>query len=117
MKHDKNCPLYKLELQIARNLVESARSHAPLGSHGRLNEIRTFSEKRSYGRRVKLWGVRFPEYKSTMWEPFALAVGRQVVQDNFEGLLTAGYCLSYEVYRGPSYNTLNITFHITKIGS
>ncbi len=110
-KIEKHSTEYAQALNIMDEVRTAFRTQAP-GMHC----IRTFSEARSNGRRLKFWGIRNSHIQPGLLEKHTLKVAaNRVIDEHIKGLRMAGWKLECESFDGNYYGLHNVVFHLTKI--
>lgn len=108
---EKHTTEYTQALNIMDEVRTAFRTQAPA-----MHCIRTFSEARSNGRRLKFWGIQNSHIKAGLLEKHTLKVAaNRVVDEMAKGLQMAGWKLECESFDGNYYGLHNVAFHLTKI--
>lgn len=109
-KIEKHSTEYTQALNIMNEVRTAFRTQSPSTTC-----IRTFSEARSNGRRLKFWGAYPPHVAPHLANHVLGVAANRVIDEHAKGLRMAGWKLEYETFRSTNYGLLNVVFHLTKI--
>lgn len=109
-KIEKHSTEYTQALNIMDEVRTAFRTQSPSATC-----IRTFSEARSNGRRLKFWGARNPRFAPHLVDHLLGVAANRVIDEHTKGLRMAGWKLEYETFRSTHSGLRNVVFHLTKI--